>query len=183
MNGLAVMSDGKRADYPKFFRQAEERLAREQRKLSHCEKGSRNYVKQKRRVAKVHEKIRDQRKDFLHKLSRSLADGYDIIGVEDIDMKTMSRSLRFGKSVMDNGFGMFRTMLAYKLEERGGELIRVGRNFPSSKRCSCCGRIKEDMTLADRIYVCDCGNVMDRDVNAAINIRQEAMRLKSLVNS
>ena len=183
MNGLAVMSDGKRADYPKFFRQAEERLAREQRKLSHCEKGSRNYVKQKKRVAKVHEKIRNQRKDYLHKLSRSLADGYDIIGVEDIDMKTMSRSLHFGKSVMDNGFGMFRTMLAYKLEERGGELIRVGRNFPSSKRCSCCGRIREDMTLADRIYICDCGNVMDRDVNAAINIRLEAMRLKSLVNS
>ena len=108
---------------------------------------------------------------------------YDIIGVEDIDMKTMSRSLHFGKSVMDNGFGMFRTMLAYKLEERGGELIRVGRNFPSSKRCSCCGRIREDMTLADRIYICDCGNVKDRDVNAAVNIRQEAMRLKSLVNS
>ncbi|MBR0379707.1 MAG: transposase, partial [Mogibacterium sp.] len=68
-------------------------------------------------------------------------------------------------------------------EERGGELIRVGRNFPSSKRCSCCGRIREDMTLADRIYICDCGNVKDRDVNAAINIRLEAMRLKSLVNS
>ena len=179
MNGLAVMSDGKRADYPKFYRQAEEKLAREQRKLSHCEKGSRNYVKQKKRVAKVHEKIRNQRRDYLHKLSKSLADGYDIIGVEDIDMKTMSRSLHFGKSVMDNGFGMFRTMLAYKLEERGGELIKVGRTFPSSKRCSCCGRIKDDLTLADRLYICSCGNVMDRDVNAAINIRLEAMRLKA----
>lgn len=179
MNGLAVMSDGKRADYPKFYRQEEEKLAREQRKLSHCEKGSRNYVKQKKRVAKVHEKIRNQRRDYLHKLSKSLADGYDIIGVEDIDMKTMSRSLHFGKSVMDNGFGMFRTMLAYKLEERGGELIKVGRTFPSSKRCSCCGRIKEEMLLSDRLYLCDCGNVMDRDVNAAINIRQEAMRLKT----
>ena len=96
-------------------------------------------------------------------------------------MKTMSRGLHFGKSVMDNGFGMFRTMLAYKLEERGGELIRVGRNFPSSKRCSCCGRIREDMTLADRIYVCDCGNVMDRDVNAAINIRNIAFEKQNLI--
>lgn len=177
MNGLAVMSDGTRADYPKFYRQAEEKLAREQRKLSHCEKGSRNYVKQKKRVAKVHEKIRDQRRDYLHKLSKSLADGYDIIGVEDIDMKTMSGSLHFGKGVMDNGFGMFRTMLSYKLEERGGEMVKVGRTFPSSKRCSCCGRIKGELSLADRLYICDCGNVMDRDVNAAINIRLEAMRL------
>ena len=180
MDGLAVMSDGTRAEYPKYYRQAEEKLAREQRKLSHCVKGIRNYEKQKRKVAIIHEKVRDQRKDFLHKLSRRLADEYDVVGIEDIDMKVMSRGMRFGKSVMDNGFGMFRTMLAYKLEERGGELIKVGRNFPSSKRCSCCGRIREDMTLADRIYICDCGNVMDRDVNAAINLRAEAkMRISA----
>jgi putative transposase len=93
-------------------------------------------------------------------------------------MKSLSRSLHFGKSVMDNGYGMFRSMLRYKLEEKSGELIKVDRFFPSSKRCSCCGRIKEDLTLSDRIYICECGNVMDRDVNAAINIRTEAMRLK-----
>ena len=183
MDGLAVMSDGTRADYPKYYRQAEEKLAREQRRLSHCEKGSRNYYKQKKRVALVHEKVRNQRKDYLHKLSRTLADKYDIIGVEDIDMKAMSKSLHFGKSVMDNGYGMFRTMLSYKLEENGGELVKVGRHFPSSKRCSCCGRIKDDLQLSDRIYICECGNSMDRDVNAAINIKMEAMRLKSPVNS
>ena len=179
MDGLAVMSDGTKAEYPKYYRQAEAKLAREQRKLSHCEKGSRNYAKQQKKVALVHEKIRNQRKDYLHKLSRELADRYDVIGVEDIDMKTMSKSLHFGKSVMDNGYGMFRTMLSYKLEEQGKELVKVDRFFPSSKRCSCCGRLKDDLTLSDRIYRCTCGNIMDRDVNAAINIRMETMRLKA----
>lgn len=177
MDGLAVFSDGSRAEYPKYYRKAEKRLAREQRKLSLCEKGSRNYEKQKRRVAACHEKIRDQRKDFLHKLSRQLSDTYDVIGVEDIDMRTMSRSLHFGKSVMDNGYGILRSMLAYKLEEHGGELVKVDRFFPSSKRCSCCGRIKKDLSLKDRVYHCSCGNIMDRDLNAAINIRNEVKRM------
>ena len=179
MSGLAVFSDGTRAEYPGYYRIAEKKLAREQRKLSHCEKGSRNYEKQKRRVAACHEKVKNQRKDFLHKLSRKLADEYDVIGVEDIDMKVMSRSMHFGKSVMDDGYGMFRSMLEYKLSERGKELVKVGRFFPSSKRCSCCGEIKEDLKLSDRIFICECGNVLDRDVNAAINIKMEAMRLKA----
>ena len=92
-------------------------------------------------------------------------------------MKSMSRSLHFGKSVMDDGYGMFRSMLEYKLNERGKELVKVGRFFPSSKRCSCCGKVKEDLRLSDRIYVCTCGNIMDRDVNAAKNIKMEAERL------
>jgi putative transposase len=179
MSGLAVFSDGTRAEYPGYYRIAEKKLAREQRKLSHCEKGSRNYEKEKRRVAACHEKVKNQRKDFLHKLSRKLSDEYDVIGVEDIDMKVMSRSMHFGKSVMDDGYGMFRSMLEYKLSERGKELVKVGRFFPSSKRCSCCGEIKKDLKLSDRIFICECGNVLDRDVNAAINIKMEAMRLKA----
>jgi len=179
MDGLAVLSDGTRADYPGYFRQAEEKLAREQRKLSHCMRGSRNYEKQKRKVAVIHEKVKNQRKDYLHKMSRKLADEYDVIGVEDIDMRAMSRSLNFGKSVMDNGFGMLRRMLSYKLEEQVRELVKVDRFFPSSKRCSRCGRIKEDLALSERVYRCECGSIMDRDVNAAINIRMEAMRLKA----
>ena len=178
MDGLAVMSDGTRAEYPKYYRQAEAKLAREQRKMSRCVRGSRNYEKQKHKVAVIHEKVKNQRKDFLHKLSRTLADEYDVIGVEDVDMKAMSCGMHFGKSVMDNGYGMLRTMLTYKLEEQGKELVKVDRFFPSSKLCSRCGRVKTDLTLSDRIYRCTCGNCMDRDVNAAINIRTEAMRLK-----
>ena len=102
---------------------------------------------------------------------------YDVIGVEDIDMKAMSRSLHFGKSVMDNSFGMFRTMLRYKLEEQGKELVRVDRFFPSSKMCSRCGNVKKELRLDERIYHCGCGNCMDRDINAAVNIREEGRRL------
>ena len=138
MRGMAVFSDGSRAEYPMYYRKAQERLAREQRKLSHCKKGSRNYGKQKRVLARCHEKVRNQRRDYLHKLSRRIADRYDAAAVEDIDMKAMSQCLKFGKSVMDDSYGAFRDMLMYKLGEQGKELVKVGRFFPSSKMCSRC---------------------------------------------
>ena len=177
MRGMAVFSDGSRAEYPGYYRLAQERLARDQRRLSKCKKGSRNYEKQKRRVALRHEKIRNQRKDYLHKLSRDLADRYDVIAVEDIDMQAMSRSLHFGKSVADNSFGAFRTMLAYKLEEQGKSFVKVGRFFPSSKMCSRCGNVKKELRLDERVYRCSCGLCMDRDLNAAVNIREEGRRI------
>lgn len=177
MRGMAVFSDGSRAEYPGYYRLAQERLARDQRRLSKRKKGSRNYEKQKRRVALRHEKIRNQRKDYLHKLSRDLADRYDVIAVEDIDMRAMSRSLHFGKSVADNSFGAFRTMLAYKLEEQGKSFVKVGRFFPSSKMCSRCGNVKKELRLDERVYRCSCGLCMDRDLNAAVNIREEGRRI------
>ena len=177
MNGMAVFSDGTKCTYPKYFRKAEEKLAREQRKLSHCKKGGSNYAKQKRKVALCHEKVRNQRKDFHHKLSHYLSRREDVIVVEDLDMKSMSQCLHLGKGVMDNGYGMFRDMLDYKLKEQGKELIKVDRFYPSSKRCSVCGKIKNELQLSERIYRCDCGNEMDRDVNAAINIREEGKRI------
>lgn len=99
------------------------------------------------------------------------------VGVEDIDMKAMSQCLNFGKSVMDNSYGMFRDVLKYKLEEQGKKLVKVDRFYPSSKTCSSCGRVKESLELSERIYRCECGLVMDRDKNAAINIREEARRM------
>ena len=177
MRGMAVFSDGSRAEYPMYYRKAQERLAREQRKLSHCKKGSRNYEKQKRRLARCHEKVRNQRRDCLHKLSRKIADRYDAVAVEDIDMKAMSQCLKFGKSVMDDSYGAFRDMLRYKLGEQGEELVKVDRFFPSSKMCSRCGNIKKELRLDERIYHCGCGNCMDRDINAAVNIREEGRRI------
>ena len=177
MQGMAVFSDGSRAGYPMYYRKAQERISREQRKLSHCRKGSRNYGKQKRILAKCYEKVRNQRKDYLHKLSRKIADGHDAAAVEDIDMKGMSRCLKFGKSVMDDSYGAFRNMLGYKLKDRGKELVVVGRFFPSSRMCSRCGHVKEELRLDERIYRCGCGNCMDRDVNAAVNIREEGCRI------
>ena len=177
MQGMAVFSDGSRAGYPMYYRKAQERISREQRKLSHCRKGSRNYGKQKRILAKCYEKVRNQRKDYLHKLSRKIADGHDAAAVEDIDMKWMSRCLKFGKSVMDDSYGAFRNMLGYKLKDQGKELVVVGRFFPSSRMCSRCGHVKEELRLDERIYRCGCGNCMDRDVNAAVNIREEGCRI------
>ena len=177
MHGMAVFSDGIKEKNIGYFRKSETRFGREQRRLSHCVKGSRNYYRQKKRVALCHEKIRNQRNDFLHKLSREIADAYDIVAVEDIDMKVMSQCMHFGKSVMDNAYGKFRELLEYKLVWRGKKLVRVDRFFPSSKKCCKCGSVKKELKLSERVYICACGNRMDRDRNAAINIREEARRM------
>ena len=177
MQGMCVFSTGKRAEYPMFYRNTEKKLAWEQRKLSRCQKGSQNYKKQKKRVALCHEKIRNQRKDFQHKLSASLAESFDAVCVEDLNLKGMAGGLHLGKGVHDNGYGLFLSMLEYKLEERGKYLIKVDRYFASSKICSVCGNKKEELSLSDRIYYCECGNRMDRDVNAAVNIMKEGKRI------
>lgn len=177
MQGLAVFSDGRLAGYPMYYKKAEEHLKREQRKLSRCVKGSKNYNKQKRRVALAHEKVRCQRKDFQHKLSSKLAEEMHVVCVEDLNLKAMSQGMNFGRGVMDNGYGSFLTMIRYKMEERGHVFVKVGRYYPSSKKCSACGKVKDELRLSEREYVCECGNRMDRDVNAAINIREEGKRL------
>lgn len=176
MKELYVDSNGNHAAYPHFFQKAQQKLAKEQRKLSHCEQGSNRYKKQKKKVARIHTHIAHQRKDFLHKESRKITNSYDIVCIEDLNMKEMSREMRFGKSVHDNGWGMFTDFLAYKMERADKKLIRIDRWYPSSKTCSCCGKIKEDLQLGDRIYECACGNRMDRDENAAINICREGVR-------
>ena len=177
MQGMCVFSTGKRAEYPMFYRNTEKKLAREQKKLSRCQKGSQNYKKQKKRVALCHEKIRNQRKDFQHKLSASLAESFDAVCVEDLNLKGMAGGLHLGKGVHDNGYGLFLSMLEYKLEERGKYLIKVDRYFASSKICSVCRKKKEELSLSDRIYYCECGNRMDRDANAAVNIMNEGKRI------
>lgn len=165
-----VDSQNREADYPKFYHIALDKLAKEQRKLSLMKYGSNNYYKQKIVVAKLHERISNQRKDWIHKLSTQLANEYDYVCVEDINMQNMTQSLKLGKSTNDNGFGMFRTILNYKLEDRGKKLIKIDKWFPSSKMCRFCGSINKELTLADRIWTCSCGQILNRDENAAINI-------------
>lgn len=177
MHGIAVFSEKNGEINVGYYRKSEKKLAWEQRKLSRCVKGSRNYLRQRHRAALCHEKIRNQRKDFLHKLSRGIADRYDVAAVEDINMKAMSRCMHFGKSVLDNSYGKFREMLEYKLRRQGKRLVKVDRFFPSSKKCCKCGAVKKELKLSERIYICPCGNRMDRDLNAAINIREEARRM------
>jgi len=144
-------------------------------------KFSQNWYKQKHKIAILHEKIANQRKDFLHKESRKIANSYDLVGVEDLNMKAMSQSLNFGKSVADNSWGMFRTFLKYKHEEQGKYFVTIDKWFPSSKTCSVCGYKNDDLTLSVREWICpDCGTHHNRDINAAINIRNEAVRLTSV---
>ena len=139
MHELYRDSNGKEPAYQGITGTQRKKLAQEQRKLSKMQKGSNNRNKQRLKVAKLHEKISNQRKDFLHKQSRQIANAYDCICIEDLDMKAMSRSLKFGKSVSDNGWGIFTTFLRYKLEEQGKKLVKVDRFFASSQTCSVCG--------------------------------------------
>lgn len=168
-----VSSEGEIADMPHFFRTAEKRLAREQRRLSKMTKGSANYQKQKKRLAIAFERVRFQRKDWQHKKSKELADKHDIICVEDINLKGMAQGLHLAKATNDNGFGQFREFLSYKLAERGKKLITIDKWYPSSKTCHCCGYVNSKLTLKDRSWTCPvCGEHHDRDINAAINIRE-----------
>lgn len=179
MHELYIDSNGNEANYPRFYRKAQEKLAKEQRKFSYMKKSSKNYEKQRLKIAIIHEKIANQRKDFLHKQSRQIANVYDCVCIEDLDMQAMSQSLNFGKSVHDNGWGMFTTFLQYKLEEQGKQLIRVDKFFPSSQICNVCGyRNPETKDLSVREWSCpNCGTHHNRDVNAAINIKNEGMRM------
>lgn len=179
-NGLYVSSDGECADMPHFFRQNQRRLKKAQRKLRHKEKGSNNRNKQVKKIAKIHRRIANQRRDFLHKESNSIAKRYDFVSVESLDMRALSnRGFGNGKATLDNGYGMFLAMLGYKLVERGKVLLRIDKWYPSSQICCKCGA-KNDLVknLRVREWICpECGTHHDRDRNAALNIRAEGIRL------
>ena len=171
-------NNGNYVGFSKAYHKLESRIAAEQRKLSRMVYDSSNYRKQCERIASLHAKAKHQRKDFLEQVSARLARSYDIISIEDLDMSAIKKALRFGKSVSDNGWGMFTMMLARKCEKNGGMLVRISRWFPSSKICGNCGHVHNDLQLGDRTYVCpNCGAVMDRDENAAKNIDYEGLRL------
>jgi len=179
MPNFYVSSREGRIDTPHAYRKMEDRLAKEQRRLSHMKKGSSNYKKQRLKVAKLHAKTKHQRNDFLHKASRRLVNNYDIIGIEDLDMQAMSRSLNFGKSIADKGWGIFVKMLMYKAEALGKVVIKVDKWFPSSQMCHECGCVsKLTKDLSVREWVCpQCGAHLYRDDNAANNIEAEAVRI------
>lgn len=172
-----VDSDGKKSNYPHYYRKSEEKLQKLQRSLSRKELKSNNWQKQKQKITTLQKHIANQRVDWIHKESRDIANNYDAVIVEDIDLRNMAQCLKLGKNLHDNGFGMFRTLLKYKLEEQGKQFVKIDKWFPSSKMCNSCGTIKEDLKLSDRLYQCDCGYENDRDYNAALNIRDCGARL------
>jgi putative transposase len=175
---LVVNSEASSADYPRFYRKAEAKLQKAQRKLSKRLKGGKNRSKQRRKVAKLHEKVANQRKDFLHKLSRQITNAYTAVAIEDLNMRNIAQCLKLAKSTNDNGFGMLKTFLGYKLAEQGKQLVTIDKWYPSSKLCRYCKNINMELTLSDRTWSCKhCGAEIDRDINAAINIRNEGCRI------
>jgi len=157
------------------------RLRRLQRQLSRKEKGSQRYERAKRRVARLHLRVSDQRNAMLHETSDDLTRRFDTLVIEDLAVKNLSRNRRMARAVMDSGWGEFRRQLTYKAALRGVDLIVVPRYFASSKICANCGTAKADLTLKDRTYACDiCGHRRDRDENAADNLEHEAYGLHTL---
>ena len=184
-DGLYVDSDGNVGTNHKYYRESHDKLAREQRRLSRMqgskkhEVKSNNYIKQLRKVNKIHRHIANQRLDNLHKISTEIANQYDVVCVESLNMRSMANhGFGNGKATLDNGYGMFLSMLGYKLADRNKYLIKVDKWFPSSQICHCCGTLHPEMKdLAIRTMKCDCGLTISRDRNAAINILQEGLRL------
>lgn len=178
-DGLYVTSEGSVCGSPKFFRNGQTRLTKAQRKLRHKDKNSNNYRKACKKIAREHRHIANQRRDFLHKLSTEIANQYDMVCVENLNMRAMAnKSFRNGKATLDNGYGTFLDMLEYKLHDRGKVLVRIDKWFPSSQTCSCCGTVHHELKdLSIRKWTCsDCGAEHDRDINAAINIMNEGIR-------
>jgi transposase, IS605 orfB family len=182
-NGLFVDSNGRRGTNHRFYRESHNKLAKARRRLSRMkgskkdEPKSNNYIKQLRKTNKIHRHIANQRMDNLHKISTEIANQYDIVCVEDLNMTAIgNKGFKNGKATYDNGYGMFLDMLEYKLSDRGKTLVKVDRFYPSSQLCSCCGNRKK-LELSERKYICTCGLEIDRDLNAAINIKNEGLRL------
>ena len=181
---FAITSDGSKFDNPKFFVKHQRNLKRKQQKLSKKKKGSQNRKKARLVVAKIHSKIARCREDFLHKLSRKIVNENQVIAVENLNIKGMVKNHNLAKAISDVGWGMFCTMLKYKAESEGKQYIEIDRWFPSSKTCHSCLNRVDNLTLDVRAWTCShCGTHHDRDVNAAINIRNEALRIISLGTS
>ena len=167
-----VTSDGKEFDNPKFLRKAQSRLRYVQRKYSKY-KGKRT----KHRLALLHEKVTNQRKNFLHKTSSELIKNHDSIAIEDLAVSNMVKNHCLAQSISDASWGMFVTMLEYKAEWYGKNILKIGKFEPSSKTCSCCGSINKELTLQDREWTCkSCGTLLNRDANAAMNIKSFALK-------
>lgn len=171
IKSFLVASNGKEYDNPKYLRKAQDKLKYNQRQYSK-HKGT----KRKHKVALLHEKVANQRKDFLHKVSTELIRDNQSIALEDLNISGMLKNHCLAGSISDASWGMFVTMLEYKAKWNGVNILRIGRFEPSSKTCSECGYINKELTLKDRKWSCpDCGSVLDRDLNASINIKNFAL--------
>jgi putative transposase len=186
LNRLATLSTGEGYENQAFLKTALKKLRQANKRLHRRKLGSKNREKARRQVARLHSHITCLRDDVLHKMTTRIADGYGIIGIEDLNLKGLLKNRRLSRSFSDAALGKLLHLLTSKVEQRGGQVIKVGRFFPSSKTCHGCGWKWEDMELADRIFLCQnpkCSYhqcAQDRDHNASLNILREALRLIGL---
>lgn len=178
LKDLAICSDGTKIPVLRSLRKGLPKLKREQRKLSKMTRDSNNYKRQKLRVAKLHQHISNQRKDYLHKVSYKLTNENQVIALENLNVKGLMKNHHLALSVSDVGWSEFISMLEYKAVDKGRTIQKIGRWFPSSQICSCCGTITGKKPLWIREWKCPvCGAVHDRDINAAKNILVEGKRI------
>ena len=180
IKNFAVCSNGEVFYNPKHYHQLEKKLKYNQRQLSKKTKGGSTRGKQRLKVAKIYERITNNRTDFLHKLSRKLIDENQVICVEDLNVKGIMSNHKLAKSVMNCGWGEFVRQLTYKAEWYGRTLIKIDRFFPSSKTCYDCGYINQELSLKDREWKCVCGKNIDRDYNASLNILKQGLNMSGL---
>lgn len=174
-----ICSNGDFVKNPKHLRTSEKRLEERQKRLSKSLKGSKKRNQRRKVLARTHEKIANQRKDFTHKVSRLLVDKCEnqAFALEDLNIRGMVKNHKLAKSISDASWGMFKTFLNYKATSSGKQVFTVDRFYPSSKTCSSCGIVNDSLVLSDREWTCkSCNTVHDRDLNAAINISKEAWR-------
>jgi putative transposase len=188
LHDFIVCSDGERVESLKHFRKSEEKLAKRQRAFAKTVKDSKNHEKLRIKVAKCHQKIKNQRKDFLHKLSTKLINENQVISLEDLSVKGMESNHCIAKSVADASFSMFVAMLEYKAKWYGRTIVKIDRFYPSTQICSGCGfqnkAIRGMKGLKVREWTCPCcGEVHDRDLNASMNIDREGLRILNLRNA
>lgn len=168
---LYTLSTGEKITNPRHEKKDREKLARAQRQLSKKKKGSKNREKARQKVARIHARIADRRRDYLHKLSTRLVRENQVIAIEDLSMRNMIKNHSLARAISDASWAQFRTMLEYKADWYGREVIAIDRFYPSSKTCSACGMLQDSMPLNIRDWTCPgCGKTHDRDVNAAKNI-------------